>query len=547
MARIQIPLDALTSRLNFQERFGSLSTGTVGSRFSNLRPISDFLDFKRLSKPANFGEAQSRVNYNLSHYSSNYAVVFAMLSLYALLTNWLLMFDIIFVVAGMFVIGRLDGRDLEIGTFKATTSQLYTGLLVIAIPLGLLASPFATLLWLIGASGVVILGHASFMDKPIDEAFSGEAGSEDEEDDDITSSGDDDDYDEGAELAQREREEEALVQSALARIQRAQDRGKREVKLNKEELAALERRRKRIQEEEAAAAAAARRANASASGSERKRRKEKEKRFAIPLAQLEPAPRKKGKKSPPVSDDNLPRHPSPANAAETPRREVLPPMGFFPPPSASRTRPRSSTTSSHRSSRAVDDRRGSSPFNPAAYAQPPSAHRHVSDTVSSRPRSSRGALPPEDSWTPGLSPASSSSSISRSRHSLDPHMFQMESSRAPYQTGAGATSRRHLAGPAEARRSSGPPAAARGGRSSRRPSPDETSEAASETSDPDTSDDLGNGVQIVDPPLRRGRRSEIVVEEEPADPRREASRGKKSSNSSPVKRKPVASGRKKKK
>ncbi|CRK11249.1 hypothetical protein BN1708_017117, partial [Verticillium longisporum] len=77
-----------------------------------------------------------------------------MLSLYALLTNWLLMFDIIFVVAGMFIIGRLDGRDLEIGTFKATTSQLYTGLLVIAIPLGLLASPFATLLWLIGASGV---------------------------------------------------------------------------------------------------------------------------------------------------------------------------------------------------------------------------------------------------------------------------------------------------------------------------------------------------------------------------------------------------------
>ncbi|KAF3351565.1 hypothetical protein VdG2_00295 [Verticillium dahliae VDG2] len=123
-------------------------------------------------------------------------------------------------------------------------------------------------------------------------------GSEDEEDDDITSSGDDDDYDEGAQLVLREREEEALVQSALARIQRAQDRGKKEVKLNKEELAALERRRKRIQEEEAAAAAAAaaaRRANASASGSERKRRKEKEKRYVIPLAQLEATPRKKGK------------------------------------------------------------------------------------------------------------------------------------------------------------------------------------------------------------------------------------------------------------
>lgn len=175
MSRIQIPLDALTSRLNFGDRFQGLRAGPLSGRFSNLKPISEFLDFKRLSKPANFGEAQSRVNYNLSHYSSNYAVVFAMLSIYALLTNWLLLFDIILVVCGMFIIGRLDGRDLAIGNFRATSSQLYTGLLIVAIPLGLIASPFSTLMWLIGASGVTILGHASFMDKPIDEAFSGEA------------------------------------------------------------------------------------------------------------------------------------------------------------------------------------------------------------------------------------------------------------------------------------------------------------------------------------------------------------------------------------
>jgi PRA1 family protein 1 len=175
MARIQIPLDVLTSRLNLQDRFSGMRSGSLGSRFSNLRPVSEFFDFKRLAKPANFAEVQSRVNYNLSHFSSNYAVVFAMLSIYALLTNWLLLFDIILVIAGMYLIGRLDGRDLEIGTFRATSSQLYTGLLIIAIPLGLIASPFSTLLWLIGASGVVILGHASFMDKPIDEAFSGEA------------------------------------------------------------------------------------------------------------------------------------------------------------------------------------------------------------------------------------------------------------------------------------------------------------------------------------------------------------------------------------
>lgn len=175
MSRIQIPLDLITSRLNLGERFQGLRAGPLSGRFSNLRPISEFFDFKRLSKPANFAEVQSRVNYNLGHFSSNYAVLFLMLSIYALLTNWLLLFDIIFVIGGMFLISKLDGRDLEIGTFRATTSQLWTGLLVVSIPIGLIASPFSTLLWLIGASGASILGHASFMDKPIDEAFSGEA------------------------------------------------------------------------------------------------------------------------------------------------------------------------------------------------------------------------------------------------------------------------------------------------------------------------------------------------------------------------------------
>src|SRR5277367_6247920 len=115
MARIQIPLDLLTSRLNLGDRFAGVRSQSLAARFANLRPISEFLDFKRVSKPANFSEVQSRVNYNLSHFSSNYAVVFVMLSIYSLLSNWLLIFLIIFVVGGMWGIGKLDGRDLDIG------------------------------------------------------------------------------------------------------------------------------------------------------------------------------------------------------------------------------------------------------------------------------------------------------------------------------------------------------------------------------------------------------------------------------------------------
>lgn len=175
MARIQIPLDALTSRLNLGSRFESVRSQSITTRFANLKPISEFLDLKRLSKPANFGEVQSRVNYNLGYFSSNYAAVAVMLAIYSLLTNLTLLFDIIFLAVGLFGIKKLEGRDLELGFTRATTSQLYTGLLIITVPLFIWASPISTALWLVGATGVTILGHASFMDKPIDTAFSEEA------------------------------------------------------------------------------------------------------------------------------------------------------------------------------------------------------------------------------------------------------------------------------------------------------------------------------------------------------------------------------------
>ncbi|CAI7615090.1 unnamed protein product [Penicillium glandicola] len=162
---VSIPIDAITSR--FGDRFNNLRSTSLTTRFANLRPISEFLDIKRISKPANFGEAQSRVNYNLSYFSSNYAVV--------LLTNLVLLFDMIFVSCGLYGINMLQGRDLDLGFSRFTTSQLYTGLLIVGVPIGIWASPLTTALWLIGATGVTVFGHAAFLDKPIENAFSEEA------------------------------------------------------------------------------------------------------------------------------------------------------------------------------------------------------------------------------------------------------------------------------------------------------------------------------------------------------------------------------------
>ena len=79
---------------------------------------------------------QNRVNYNLSYFSSNYAALFVMLSIYSLLTNLLLFFVLVLIIGGMWGIGKLEGRDLDLGFARATISQLYTGLLVIAIVSG---------------------------------------------------------------------------------------------------------------------------------------------------------------------------------------------------------------------------------------------------------------------------------------------------------------------------------------------------------------------------------------------------------------------------
>ncbi|WYZ42567.1 hypothetical protein EsH8_VI_000266 [Colletotrichum jinshuiense] len=604
MARIQIPIEALTSRLNLSDRFNSMRSGGLSGRFANLRPVSEFFDLKRVSKPANFGEVQSRWNYNLSYFSSNYSAVFVMLSIYALLSNWVLLFDIFFVVAGMFLIGKLDGRDLEIGSFRATTSQLWTGLLVISVPLGLYASPFATLLWLVGASGVVILGHAAFMDKPIDEAFSGEAGywedgervveeletevdgsdtqgvglvsrgkrfssdplrftgtdlsdrpgtlrrahgyqhSEDEDDDDDdtdessdSSSDEDDDEDEDEEeidwdqLSPRERDD-ALVQRALARVRRAQERGKLEVNLSKEEMAALERRRKRLDKE--------------ARKQERKQRREREQRFAIPLSQFEPTSRRR---SPTITaEDDLPRHPSPGTFAETQKQDAMPPMGYFPPPNSSRTRPRSATSTSQRPTSRVLGERGTSPFN-YAYVNAAASQRQPSDSVNTRPVSTSTRGPP-----PNLSPASSTSSMPRSRSGVDPFQFQTEGPGATSSTGA---SPRNVSGSTDGRRTSAAHPAGRGGRSLRgAPPKEDSSEDSSEESSEEesTSDDTGSGAQIAQPapppppPARRGRKEAIAAEEVASrEPAREASRGKKSANPSPSKRKPVGGSRRKKK
>lgn len=151
---------------NIKSEFQSLQ-----SKLATLRTPQEFFNFKKISKPQNLGEVQSRVAYNLKYFSSNYGLIIGCLSIYTLLTNLLLLFVIVLVVAGIVGINKLKGEELvtPFGSFK--TNQLYTGLVCVAVPIGFLASPISTLLWLIGASAVSVFGHASLMEKPIETVF----------------------------------------------------------------------------------------------------------------------------------------------------------------------------------------------------------------------------------------------------------------------------------------------------------------------------------------------------------------------------------------
>lgn len=107
----------------------------------------------------------------MGYFNANYIAIVSVLSVYALVTNLLLLFVIFFLAGGIFGINHLGGNDLVLPVGRFNTSQLYTGLLIVAVPLGFLASPISTMMWLIGSSGVSVLSHASLMEKPIETVF----------------------------------------------------------------------------------------------------------------------------------------------------------------------------------------------------------------------------------------------------------------------------------------------------------------------------------------------------------------------------------------
>lgn len=218
--------------------------------------------------------------------------------------------------------------------------------------------------------------------------------------------------------------EERLVQSALARIRKAQEKGKKDVKLHEDELKALERRRKRLEAEA--------KKKSSSSSSDKERRRKNDRMITVPLGQIEQPKRKNGRRlEEGPKSRGLPTMNGSGFLLEADDQSYAPigsyPVSLIPAARGQPSRPRSSSSSKGSARQPLPQMQHYQAFNPG---------RHVSEGY--RPSSSsshRRALPDEELWEPGSRRSSTSSAI------VDPFDYQIGPDTA--------RARRGVSGPAD--------------------------------------------------------------------------------------------------
>ncbi|KZV81607.1 prenylated rab acceptor PRA1, partial [Exidia glandulosa HHB12029] len=142
------------------------------TRLSTLRPVTEFFDYNRISRPADLNTATQVCLHAVRYFSGNYLLVVIALSVYALITNRYLIFALVFLVGGFIAINKWAPEPMQVGEHVVTQKSLYTVLFVVGIPLVWWAEPFGTLFWVIGSSLILILGHAALVEPGVESEYS---------------------------------------------------------------------------------------------------------------------------------------------------------------------------------------------------------------------------------------------------------------------------------------------------------------------------------------------------------------------------------------
>ncbi|KAF8904466.1 hypothetical protein CPB84DRAFT_1814459 [Gymnopilus junonius] len=137
------------------------------TRLSGLRPVTEFFDFQRISRPADMNQATSRISYNTRYFSASRITGFS------------------FLLSSLLEALRLSTNSVRIPTnlravfffhshvfYSARgNTHLYTALFVIGIPMFLWAGPFGTFFGVLVGSAILVLSHASLLEPGVESDY----------------------------------------------------------------------------------------------------------------------------------------------------------------------------------------------------------------------------------------------------------------------------------------------------------------------------------------------------------------------------------------
>ncbi|KAJ3413295.1 hypothetical protein HDV05_008212 [Chytridiales sp. JEL 0842] len=146
------------------------------ARIRKLKPLSEFFDRNRFSKPANTAMFSARLTANLSYFQSNY-LLFALLAVtYSLITNLWLLFVVVFVGVGYRIVSAVPPNEplsLFGGKVVMSQSQAWVALGCTSFLLLWFTAAGSAILWIVSVTATLIILHAGFMDTPIETDFAG--------------------------------------------------------------------------------------------------------------------------------------------------------------------------------------------------------------------------------------------------------------------------------------------------------------------------------------------------------------------------------------
>jgi PRA1 family protein 1 len=140
-----------------------------------VRPWSDFLDYKRVSRPKSTQEAVARVQHNTNHYLFNYVIIALCMLVVVLLNHLVLLGVSLVLLSGFGYIALLTpGQAIRLMGQTLNARQLYIGLSILSLPLLWWASAGDALFWWVLMSGSILAVHASLIEKSVETEFSNE-------------------------------------------------------------------------------------------------------------------------------------------------------------------------------------------------------------------------------------------------------------------------------------------------------------------------------------------------------------------------------------